>query len=164
MTTEATTKRSAKRERFLRDIIITACEGGTNYWMQARNIKRERQRLSEAVQEATGRGYLDYISMEVRSIIEPQTCEAFDTTKWLPLDVEVVARGIRRILDSRKPDAPRNQYGHKEWRERAACGVRDDIYTGLLLADRSNGDDGDYDADGADCIVQAGLWGHIVYG
>lgn len=153
-----------RRLRMLRYILVTSCEGGSNYWMQARKLKREDKRLPEDYDDLQGRGYLDYISMEVRSVEERAKNAAFDTGAWLPLDADVINLGIKRILDSRKPDAPKNQYGHEEWRQRTACGVRDDIYNGLAACDRSNGDGGDYDADGADCIVQAGLWGHIVYG
>lgn len=43
-------------------------------------------------------------------------------------------------------------------------GDRGAYWNQFLLADRTNGDDGDYDAIVADWIVQAGIFGEIVYG
>lgn len=149
------TKRSPERERFLRDILITICEGGSNYWMQARKVERV---------EAPGTDeHLDYLSMEVRSIEEPVKCEAFDTTKWKRLDLDVLARGITRILGSLGEDAPKNAYGSDSWRQSAACGVRKDIFANVATGNAAN-EGGDIDSEIADCIAQAGLWGHIVYG
>ncbi len=34
----------------------------------------------------------------------------------------------------------------------------------LMVADLTNGQEGDIDADGADAVVQAGLFGELVYG
>jgi hypothetical protein len=39
-----------------------------------------------------------------------------------------------------------------------------DYWKQFLLANRTNGEDGDYDADIADNILQAGIFGRIVYG
>lgn len=150
------TKRSPERERFLRNILVSICEGGSNYWMQAKKVERV---IAPGTDE-----HLDYLSMEVRSLEEPVQCEAFDTKKWAKLDLDVIARGIRRIAESRKPDSPRNAYGSSGWRSEAACGVRTDIFQTVLQAEAGDYDGADVDSEIADCIAQAGLWGHIVYG
>ena len=41
--------------------------------------------------------------------------------------------------------------------------LREDILKNILIANRNN-DAGDIDAEAADCIVQAGIFGEIVYG
>lgn len=41
--------------------------------------------------------------------------------------------------------------------------VRDDILTAILLCDRNN-DAGEIDTEAADVIIQAGVFGEIVYG
>lgn len=64
----------------------------------------------------------------------------------LVVDADVIARGIGRF----EPLA----------RQRGA----DDYWRQFLAANRTNGDDGDYDATVADVIVQLALFGEIVYG
>lgn len=66
------------------------------------------------------------------------------------ITIDTVAKGIGVIKGF---DYQPNYFGDggAYWRE-------------LLKADRTNGDDGDYDAIVADWIVQAGLFGRIIYG
>lgn len=68
-----------------------------------------------------------------------------DANKVYRIDAEVIQRGLRAIADGR-------------------VNVNSDIRAAVLLASRTNGDDGDYDAGVADCVVQAGLFGEVVYG
>jgi hypothetical protein len=162
--TKANSRRNPERLRLLRDIMITFYEGGGTYWAQARKVERERDALpgrGEPGHDGRERG--DYISMDIRSMDEHAEGDGFDTRKWARLDVDVVARGLRLIVASRDKGAPCNAYGSPEWRQRAACGVRDDIWTACCVADR-NPEESDIDADVADCIVQAGLYGHIIFG
>lgn len=48
--------------------------------------------------------------------------------------------------------------------ERREIELRDDILSAILLADRTNGRQGDIDAEAADCVIQLGLFGEVVYG
>lgn len=61
------------------------------------------------------------------------------------VDLDVIARGIGVL------------------KKAGGCGDPD-YWKQFLLADRTNGEDGDYDAGMADCILQAGLLGEVVYG
>ena len=166
------TKRSPERLRLLRDVLVTFYEGGGTYWAQARRVVREEQGKLPSRGEPghDGRESLDYISMDIRGNDEqaegdkgPDGKPVFNTKRWTLLDVETVARGLRLIVSSRDKDAPRNAYGSPEWRAKASCGVRDDIWQACVIADR-NPEESDIDADAADCIVQAGLYGHIIFG
>jgi hypothetical protein len=166
MTRANNSRRNPERLRLLRDIMITFYEGGGTYWAQARNVERENQGAGlpqRGEPGHDGREPLDYISMDIRSMDEHAEGDTFDTEKWTRLDVDVVARGLRRIVASRDKGAPCNAYGSPEWRQRVACGVRDDIWHACVVADR-NPEEADIDADAADCIVQAGLYGHIIFG
>lgn len=60
------------------------------------------------------------------------------------VDVHTVHRGVERIL-----------------RREEGCRVRDDLYAQVLTLTT---DDPDVDADAADCVLQAGMWGEIIYG
>ena len=57
------------------------------------------------------------------------------------IDANTVARGLREL---RKTD----RYSFKDLRK----------------ADRTNGDEGDFDAGDADAVIQLGIFGEIVYG
>lgn len=63
------------------------------------------------------------------------------------VDVDVVAKGIGVLTGARTGDRWKGTY----WQQ-------------FVAANRTNGDQGDYDADIADQIVQAGLFGEVVYG
>lgn len=131
---------SPSARRMLRDVMITAFEGGSTYWAEARNVIREK-----------GCPEVDYISFEVRSF------EDRDDPRlggWQRVDEDVIAQGMRRILD-----APQDigEFGVSPLR------VRRDILASIAIADRRP-EDADIDAEVADCILQAGIWGEIVYG
>lgn len=63
----------------------------------------------------------------------------------LRIDADVIARGLRRIADGEVQISP-------------------DIRAQVMLLNATNGEDGDYDSTTADCVVQAGLFGEVVYG
>ncbi|MES2155987.1 MAG: hypothetical protein V4510_12710 [bacterium] len=69
-----------------------------------------------------------------------------DDNESYHIDRAVIVRGLALCLEGCK-------YG-PEGRPRAD----------LMLAAATNGEDGDYDSDVADCVVQAGLFGEVVYG
>lgn len=126
------TTRTAEREQFLADIIITAVEGGTGYWAAVSGYvwcdaeEGERAANTKAtlheLDDATG---------------------AFDGDTH-DLTIETVAAGIGKI-------------------KRGEVGVRADLLEAIKRGDAEN-DAGDIDADCADVIVQAGLFGEVVYG
>lgn len=131
------------RRRMLRDIMVTAFEGGCNYWAEARRVVRDTD-------EASPR-HLDYLSFELRSAEDADDARL---GRWVRVDERAIARGMERILS-----APQDIGEHGESKLR----VRRDILGAIALAN-VNPEDADIDAEAADCIVQAAMWGEIVYG
>lgn len=64
---------------------------------------------------------------------------------WVTVDAEVIERGIAKVKSK-------------------GFQVRSDIRKNILLADITDGEEGDLDAECADVIVQAALFGEVVYG
>lgn len=123
------TKRSEAREQFLKDVLITAVEGGINYWSAVSDYDP------------------DAGTVKVHEY-EPDEGE---TDQWgyaevgVTVDLDSIAKGIG-VLNG-KGEAWRTGYWAEFWR-----------------ANRTNGEDGDYDAEIADVIVQTALFGEVVYG
>ena len=133
-------KRSAKREEFLSDVLSTAIEGGINDWAVVSEYKWDG--LPNAEHYA--------IVHEVDPDEGIEEDEDGYAVRGLRVDIDLIAKGIGVIKEFNYQP---NYFGDggAYWRQ-------------FLLADRTNGDDGDYDAIIADWIVQAGLFGEIVYG
>src|SRR5690349_12305629 len=132
-------KRTPEREEFLADILTTAVEGGINDWAEVIRYKWD------------GREHKDYLAV----IVDKEWAYDGDDSSEpdfpeQTITIDVIAKGIGVIKGF---DYQPNYFGDggSYWRQ-------------FLLADRTNGDDGDYDAIVADWIVQAGLFGEIVYG
>jgi hypothetical protein len=87
--------------------------------------------------ERGGRDGLDYLSLEVSPV-------ETDTPEWRLISATTVLQGLTRILT-----------GEVKVREDIAASVRNAVF---------NDDAGEIDSDGADVIVQAGLFNEIVYG
>jgi hypothetical protein len=109
-----------KREEFLKDVLITAVEGGTGYWAQVSAYFPDEGRV--ALHEfdddgisATHKVTLGTIELGIKTIIE------------------------QRSLVNRQ--------------------IREDVIIDSIENEMGRGD-----ADTADCIVQAGLFGSVVYG
>lgn len=132
-------KRTAAREEFLADILSTAVEGGINDWSVVSSYK-----------------WVDLPNAEHHAIVhevDPEEGIEEDedgyAIRGMLLSIDVIARGIGVIKGF---DYQPNYFGDggEYWRQ-------------FLLADRTNGEDGDYDAIVADWIAQAGLFGEIRY-
>lgn len=67
------------------------------------------------------------------------------------ITIDTIAKGIRILTTG-------DNAGHAF----SMCGM--DYWKQFILANKTNGEDGDFDADIADNIVQAGIFGEIVYG
>jgi hypothetical protein len=74
-------------EKLLRDIIITACEGGIGYWSQLETYN------GPAIDEGVG------LPLKIREDLDGQYGE------WMTLDLEQVALGFQRLVAER-PDHP----------------------------------------------------------
>ena len=123
-----------QRRQFLCDVLLGAADSGIYYW-----VKKARRYMWD---EEPG-GEFPWSSWVTAAYVEVIP-EDSDITTWMPIDIEVIDRGIQRILE---PTFRINE------------SLRRDIAYGNLMNDA-----GEIDADGADCVVQAGLFGEIVYG
>ena len=61
------------------------------------------------------------------------------------VDIDLIAKGLRIFREAHKGD------GYADW-------VKD-----LILCDRTNGDDGDYDVVGALAVLESAIFGEVVY-
>lgn len=116
----STFPRSPERKEFLDDLLITAVEGGINYWAQVSGYK-----FTDVPGEA-----------EV-------TVHDLESEHQHFVDIDVIAKGLGRLQQDE--------------------GLRS-LYSDLLVASRTNGEDGDFDASGADVVLQLGIFGEVIYG
>jgi len=132
--------RSEEREAFLQDVITTAVEGGIGYWSQCSHyqwVHWDDGRVMVTVGQRGDRTDCYAVVHEVNDDESGYKEEA------LEINVEVIARGLRLLLDKQLVNSRmRNSIGQ---------------------ADREN-DAGYIDSDDADAIVQAGLLGEVRYG
>lgn len=119
--------RSEEREEFLADIIVTAVEGGINFWAAVSVYKWDGlpPREWHAVVHQLNDDESDYVETGVK------------------LDIEAVARGLKLIIDGKL--------------------VNETMLTCIRRADKEN-DAGEIDSYDASAIVQAGLYGEVIYG
>ncbi|QFG04564.1 hypothetical protein SEA_JEEVES_89 [Mycobacterium phage Jeeves] len=147
------TVRSEDRKQFLFDVFVTALEGGIGYWSAA--SKYHIWLDAEAGKEDID-GFFAVIEIQ-----DDDTDPDEEPTEYR-IDAAVIARGIGLFekyalgkidgLGNEIPEHAQNPVGEGHyWRQ-------------FLLANRTNGEDGDYDADVADIIVQFGVFGEAVYG
>lgn len=128
------TKRSPEREKFLSDLLVTAIEH-MSYGFPA---------TLEYKPEPDGEPGASYAVIYDR-YEEDEPWDADDS--WKPkeswrVDIDTMAKGLGVVRRIEKP---------ANW-------VRD-----LLLADRTNGDDGDYDVVGALLVLECAIFGKPMY-
>lgn len=133
--------RSVERTEFLTDVFTTAMEGGVSYWASV--LEYRHTESPRAVLVRTEELVLDD-----------------ETMTWIPgpdaeeliVDLEVVARGVNRIVEGAIEFLP------EAHRALVAAASREND---MMPAD---GRHGDIDAGVAEHIVQAALFGAIVHG
>lgn len=144
---DTATAKSPERIEFLTDILITAVEGGIGYWSQADEYRAAPER------PAAERGVTLYIpAHEVdaadyrlpvgHGLIESWGDEIPACT--VRVDLDAIAAGVGLIT-------------------RGEAGVHSD-YIGDIFAASLHNDSGDIDATAADLIVQAAIFGRVIYG
>lgn len=120
---------SPDRKALLRDIAITAIEGGVGYWA---DIVRYRW--------STGEEPLTEHMLEFPEIV----LQPLEEDDELTVTQRTIQHGLALILEG------------KVW-------LRPDLYSAIVKGSAEN--DASYiDAEGADCIVQLGLFDALVYG
>ncbi len=128
------TVRSDERKEFLTDIVSAAVEGGIDYWAETRNYKWGTDDGEFALN-----GLHPYASIEVRARADEDEPPA----QWQLVNEDTMAHGIRVMLSAGFLVSPK-------------------LRSLLSEADRGN-DAGDIDTDVADDIVQAAMFGELVY-
>ena len=122
-------------EQLIRDIIITACEGGIGYWSQLEAYN------GPAIDEgAEGSLPLRIREIEEEGIFDEPTIYG----PWRELGIPEVVKGLELMIKER-PD----------W----GCTKR--MVESLANYDSGNFD---FDADDADNVIQYALFGEMVYG
>jgi hypothetical protein len=128
------TPRTEARKEFLHGVFVTALEGGIGYWSNC-----ERYRWWKGDEATLENADLDNFHAVIHI---PDEDDADKATRVVNIDT--IARGINAIV---KGDVRLNQQ-IRNW----------------ITCDNRDNDGGNIDSDAADCIVQAGLFGEVVYG
>lgn len=139
--------RSTEREQFLADVIIGAVEGGTGYWAAVLKYKWEglppaKVHAVLVLDDDETDAKIDALQAKLGRTL--RAADAIAAGFGHMVNVGTIARGIAAV---KKPDFSVNR----------------DILAAILIGDRCN-DGGEIDSDAADVIVQAALFGEIVYG
>lgn len=146
--------RSTEREQFLADVIIGAVEGGTGYW--AAVVAYGWEGLPAADVHAVLVPDDDETDAKVDALRvklgrKPSPTEAVEAGFAYRVDIDTIAKGLGFVKD-----LPSIQPGMR-------AGIGSELRRTILDASREN-DAGEIDSNAADVIVQAALFGEIVYG
>lgn len=147
--------KSLERQIFLWDVMGTALEGGVNYWSQADGIVRENDPGEDAKDRDAMFHYTEYTlfcaadgdtecGMSTKDNPIPE-CPGHKVTP------DVIAHGMGLATLSEAKGNEQNIHWHYSQRRH------------VIEANREN-DAGDIDAGDADCIVQLGVFGSVIYG
>jgi hypothetical protein len=123
-------------DEFLRDVGITAVEGGIGYWSQIEGYGKFVNSLY--VGDTSQKSLNPLNRLGKLFVIDDWTGEPDPEEPTHELTTELIAKGMQLVLDSGK------------WKRIASA----------ILAE----DAGDLDAGDADVIVQLGCFGEVVYG
>ena len=145
-------ERTEARKQFLHNVFVTALEGGIGYWSAAEEYHWGTDGGAKVVDDLD-----DFYSVIVSSeedwgveeayIAEEGKTQPITETQCLRVDINVIERGSNMLV------------------EKVLSGeFKNERLMQFVVAWSTNGDDGDYDADGADLVVQLGLFGEVVYG
>lgn len=135
--------RTAERLQYLHDIMVTAVEGGVGYWSVAETVRSSND----------DHWYESYTLWCSEGGKEPVSCGngTDDPCKGHQVTPDVVAKGLG-LGTLTKAEGEAQDIG---W----AYSQREHV----ILANRES-DAGEIDADDADCIVQLGVFGKVIYG
>lgn len=138
----ASSIRSEARTRFLRDVMITAIEGGTGYWAMADKVQRSGT-AEQRKELAFDWHYESYVLIEGEDGTDE--CQADGVEGKCAghlVNADVIERGMGLLAATKlDPEIKRS-----------------------LLAGIAENDGGEVDALGADVLVQLGVFGTVVYG
>lgn len=103
-------------DQYCKDILVTCVEGGSNYWANFRNVKRDVE--------------LDILECEVRD-------KEGDSLEWKKITIEDIRKAVAVVM---KPEFNLH-----------------DSYKAMVAND-------DNDATSSDAILQAAMFGEVIYG
>lgn len=153
------------RKKFLHGVFTTACEGGIQYWAALDEYHWIKNEVSEGDIDWDKDCDLDGFYATLMPTADEGCWGIWNGPKdvgALRLNLNVIERGVRLfrrychgeldssgrpVLDEHQKAMPDGHY----WRQ-------------FLVAEATHGEDGDYDAEVADQIVQWGLFGMGIYG
>ena len=121
--------RSKERTNFLGNILVTAVEGGINYWAETRNFK---------FREDVNRN-ITHTQVDVREVDDGGSYG-----EWQTITLTDISHGLRKI-------------------ERGEVHINRALL-GDIVCSNINNDASEIDSVAADCIVQAAMFGVLVYG
>lgn len=137
MTTTAS--RTAERETFLADVLVTAVEGGINYWTHTTNYHWYSPMLSGGTADPSPAGGGNaHVRLEV-----PEGPDGDPMTVDVTLDT--IDKGLALL---RSGEVEVSQYLQKA----------------IVTSDQFNDFESAFDAIAADVVVQAGVFGKVVFG
>lgn len=145
--------RSLERKKFLHDIFVTALEGGIGYWSTCTHYHWFKAGTGPDSFE----GRIDDIEGFHATVItdgseKDSTDSSEEGSQVYTVDIEVIARGINRICN-----------GTATFGTRPLSPGPNSFQSRMIEANREL-DSSNIDAGDADSIVQAGLWGDVIYG
>lgn len=142
--------RSPQRQTFLTDIIITAVEGGINYWAAVEGYRWYQPDLEGGTADPGPDGTANAYAVVLPNSSTEEDCDWWpllpDGRRGMRIDADVIASALGKIRKG----------GVKEWGDESRSRRL------VLAADRGN-DAGELDANLADNIVQVALFGELVY-
>lgn len=139
-------KRSPERQQFLASVLTTAIEGGISYWATVESYTWFDPDLAggHATPGPGGTANARAVIFETEDDLLAENTDNEPAARHT-VTVDTIATGMARFRTI-YTNLPRHHY------------IRQ-----ALLADRTNGEDGDYDADIADIVLQLGVFGEVVY-
>lgn len=135
--------RSGERANFLASIIITAVEGGINYWASVSDY-----RWWDPTLDGGTAVHHDGIPNAYVTVHESERDDE-DGYEGVLITVEHIARALGTL------------------RQGPVTGLAESLRADIVAQDRANGEDEthqDIDAGLADCILQVAMFGTVVYG
>ena len=133
-----TTSKTSDRQDAYRDILITAIEGGINYWAYVNDYEPD----CDAPDYKAG--------ANCHAVISVRYAEDFPEVQKVRVTEATIRKGFNILRNGGGHHVkPAPEWYHRKWR---------DAYRKCATGEW------DYDAGDADSILQAGLFGEVVYG
>jgi hypothetical protein len=160
--------RTKARKAFLHSAFTTALEGGIGYWSECEEYVWSKPKAGPTKERTEDLdGFHAWITNNesdwgVGKAYQPNTTSKYAVDGWVELepdatlviDIDVVERGVNMLVDAvvaaTKSEDPEAPFNNKYLRQ-------------FVEAWLTDGDGGDYDANGADLAIQLGLFGEVVY-